>query len=470
MAIPNISGQSFVSVDFKTTLTADVSGGTWSSSDTSIAAVGSSTGIVTGVALGDVTISYTVGSDTGTFSMSVNPVRISNGFNLDRILPAFRERIGWHQPNTDDAPTLNTVNKTAISGRYYDRGFHQAVSILNFYNAQEDTEITDAEFNQLLQDADDACTMQILNAVFTRPAFIEHMPNFVRVWNMQPYLMPNQGNVVGYRMNIANGNFAAVLNSVALFFSDVATFNLYLYNDLLLPPVAQKEVTTVANSQTRVQLDWVMNYLNSSDYGGNPKGNMGGVMFLCYKQSEVHASNPNCYAIDEQLNLWTQGKVLGAFPFQSPESDVYAFARNNPSINFRSYGINIEYSCYRDYTQLVIQNPGLFDEAKGLAMAIYVIDEIANSSRVNGDNRLMRVNVADLARERDQAYPSKEFPFVAGLKARLQKEIKQLNARFNGRPEPASVGIGDGLKDVWADYYQGFDLRALPPRDTFSSR
>jgi len=89
MAIPNISGQSFVSVDFKTTLTSDVSGGTWSSSDTSIATV-SSLGVVSGVSLGDVVISYTVGSDVGTFSMSVNPVRISNGFNLDRILPAFR--------------------------------------------------------------------------------------------------------------------------------------------------------------------------------------------------------------------------------------------------------------------------------------------------------------------------------------------------------------------------------------------
>lgn len=469
MAIPNISGQSFVSVDFKTTLTADVSGGTWSSSSTSIATVNSS-GVVTGVALGSVTISYTVGSDVGTFSMSVNPVRISNGFNLDRILPAFRERLGWHQPSADGSPVINSTNRTAISGRYYDRGFHQAVSILNFYNAQEENTISDTDFNQLLQDADDACTMQIMNAVFTRPTFIEHMPNFVRVWNMQQYLMPNQGNVVGYRINIANGNYAAVLNSVALFFSDAATFNLYLYNDLLLPPVAQKEVTTEANTQTRVQLDWVLNYLNSSDNGGNTKGNMGGVIFLCYKQSEVHASNPNCFAIDEQMNLWTQGKVLGAFPFQSPESDVYAFARNNPSINFRSYGINIEYSCYRDYTQLVIQNAGLFDEAKGLAMAVYVLDEISNSSRVNGENRMMRANVADLARERDQAFPTREFPFVAGFKARYQKELKQLIDRFSGKPAPSSVNIGDGLRDVWADYYQGFDLRSLPPRDTFSSR
>jgi hypothetical protein len=470
MAIPNISGQAFVSVGFKTTLTADVSGGTWASSDTSIATVGSSTGIVTGVALGDVTISYTFGSDTGTLAMSVNPVRISNGFNLDRILPAFRERLGWHQPTVDDAPTLNASNKRATSGRYYDRGFHQASTVMNMYDAQETSTITDDDFNQLLQDADDACTMQILNAVFTRPAFIEHMPNYTRIWNMQPYLMPNQDNMVGYRMNIAQGDYAVVLNSVSLFFSDVATFNLYLYNDLLLPPVAQIEVTTEAYNQTRVQLGWVMNYLNSSDYGGNTQGNIGGVMFLCYRQSEVAESNPNCFAIDEQMNLWTQGKVMGAFPFQSPESDVYAFTRNNPSINFRSYGLNIEYTCYRDYTQYVIQNPALFDEAKGLAMAIYVIDTILNSNRVNGENRLNRYNATELARQLDQAYPSKEFPFVSGLKARLERELKMLNAKFNGRPQAGSIPVDQGLQDVWANYYQGFDLRALPPRDTFQSR
>jgi hypothetical protein len=467
MAIPIISGQQFVSVDFKTTLTVDASGGVWASTDTGIATV-TSGGVVTGVALGTATITYTATGGTGTFEMYVNPVRITNGFNLDRILPAMRDRMGWHQP-ASGTPALTQANKTAIGGRYYDRGFHQAVTILNYYDTQENNEITDAEFNQLLVDADDAVTMQVLTATFTQPTFIEHMPNFVRVWNMQQYLMPNQGNVVGYRMNIANGNFACVLNSVALFFSGVATFNLYLYNDLLLPPVAQKEVTTVANSQTRVQLDWVMNYLNSSNYGGNPNGNMGGVMFLCYKQSEVHASNPNCFAIDEQLNLWTQGKVMGAFPFQSPESDVYAFARNNPSINFRSYGINIEYSCYRDYTQLVIQNPGLFDEARGLAMAIYVIDAIANSTRKNGENNVMRYNVADLIRERDLSFATQDFPFMPGLRARLQKELKQLNARFNGKPVPGSINIGRGLQDVWADYYQGFELSALPPRDGFAS-
>ena len=466
MAIPVISGQSFVSVAFKTTLTADTLGGTWASSNTAIATV--SAGVVTGVALGNVSITYTVGVEVGTFAMSVNPVRITNGFNLDRILPAMRERIGWHQPNAA-APILTTENKRSVSGRYYDRGFHAAATVLNFYNAQGDRVITDDDFNQLLTDADDACTMQVLTSVFTRPSFIEHMPNYVRIWNCQPYLMPNQDNMVGYRINVANGNYAAVLNSVALYFSDVATFNLYLYNDLLLPPVAQIEVTTEANNQTRVQLDWVLNYINSSNNGGNTSGNMGGVVFLCYKQSEVAASNPNCFAIDEQLNLWTQGKVMGAFPFQSPEDNVTAFVRSNPSINFRSFGMNIEYSCYRDYTQLVIQNPGLFDEAKGLAMAIYVLDEITSSNRANSEQRDNSQNAMDLARERDQAYPSKDMPFVPGLKARLTRELKQLASRFDGKPVAGSVNIGEGLKDAWAQYYQGFDLRSLPPRDTFLS-
>lgn len=467
MPIPVITGQSFVSVGFQTTLVSDTSGGTWISNDTAIATVNSG-GVVTGISLGDVTIRYTVGSSIGTFAMSVNPVRITNGFNLDRILPAMRIRLGWHQPNATK-PILSTVNKTALSGRYYDRGFHQAVTALNFYNAQQDETTTDAAFNQLLTDADDACTMQVLNAVFTRPAFIEHMPNYVRIWNYQPYLMPNQGNMVGYRMNIANGNFAAVLNSVALLFSDVATFNLYLYNDLLLPPVAQVEVTTEANTQTRVQLDWVMNYINSSNNGGNTNGNVGGVMFLCYKQSEVAASNPNCFAIDEQMNLWTQGKVMGAFPFQSPEDNVYAFIRNNPSVNFRSYGLNIEYTCYRDYTQLIIQNPGMFDNAKGLAMAIYVANEIAYSTRVNGIERAMGENTRELTRQIEQAFPTQDLPFMGGLRANLERELKKLNAKFSGIPQPSSVNIGQGLEDVWAQYYQGFNIDALPPRDTFLS-
>ncbi len=72
---PSITGTLSACVGSGTTLGASVSGGTWTSSNTGIATIGSTTGIVTGVTAGTVTISYAVsGGCTGTAIYTVNAV------------------------------------------------------------------------------------------------------------------------------------------------------------------------------------------------------------------------------------------------------------------------------------------------------------------------------------------------------------------------------------------------------------
>lgn len=66
-----ITGTAIACVGYTTTLSHPVSGGTWSSSNTAIASVGSGTGLVTGVATGGANITYTV--SPGCFrSLAVN--------------------------------------------------------------------------------------------------------------------------------------------------------------------------------------------------------------------------------------------------------------------------------------------------------------------------------------------------------------------------------------------------------------
>ena len=72
--ISPITGPTGVCVGSSVTLFDSTSGGTWSSSNTSIATVGASTGIVTGVSSGVCTITYTVGSSYVTRSIAVNPL------------------------------------------------------------------------------------------------------------------------------------------------------------------------------------------------------------------------------------------------------------------------------------------------------------------------------------------------------------------------------------------------------------
>lgn len=74
-ALASISGTTNVCVGSSATLTTASSGGTWASSNTATASVDSSTGVVTGVASGNVTISYIKGGACyKTFAMTVNPL------------------------------------------------------------------------------------------------------------------------------------------------------------------------------------------------------------------------------------------------------------------------------------------------------------------------------------------------------------------------------------------------------------
>lgn len=79
-SIPATIGGTFVICESdNTTLTNATSGGVWSSSNTAVATVGSSTGTVTGVANGTATISYTVSGCYSTATLTVNqtPAAIS---------------------------------------------------------------------------------------------------------------------------------------------------------------------------------------------------------------------------------------------------------------------------------------------------------------------------------------------------------------------------------------------------------
>ncbi len=73
-----ITGASYVCVGATTSFTDTTSGGTWSSSNTSLATVDATTGVTTGVATGSVTISYirtnACGSSSATTTISVNDV------------------------------------------------------------------------------------------------------------------------------------------------------------------------------------------------------------------------------------------------------------------------------------------------------------------------------------------------------------------------------------------------------------
>lgn len=386
------------------------------------------------------------------FVPGVSPVvGLSNGFNIAEVMGAFQGRLGWSQPTLAGMPVISGQNQTSSSSRFYE-DFHASATIQKLYAAQPDKDISDADFNSLLQKMDRSVIMRCVNAIFSKPAKIEHGLVYERMSNVRNVPVPNSSMFCGYRMKVSNGNYAVMINSIALFFNGVATFNVYLFNDLTLAPLLVQQVTTMANSQTVINLNWILKYVDA---------NKGGLFYIGYFQDDLGAVQ----AVDEQLNMWADSRIYGAWPFQSGRRGALDFDRINPSVVFRTYGMNMEMSSYKDYTEAITRNAHLFDEARGLLMAIRVLEEVKNSARTNNTSRIAN-EMIKIDYDLDLAFPTKEAPFMAGLKAQLQRAFEQIYCNFFPKREATIVSIaGSYDRDEFA--YDSFDIKNLPPRERF---
>lgn len=457
MAAPApISGNYFVSVGYTTTLSCTTTGGTWSSGNAAVATVDTN-GVVTGKDAGAVIISYTNTDGAATFPLNVQEIMVTNGFNLDRLMPAMATRLGWLQTSTAGIPALSVVNMQSASGRYYN-DFHESCTLKNIYDLQEDSTQNNAdEFNAVLQNYNRKVLLRTVNAIFNKPPLIEHKLCYNRNYNLLPVAIPNNGKFVGYRVVVAPGNYAVVFNAISLFFNGVGTFNIYLFDDLVKAPLRTKSVTTEATSQTKVQLNWTVNY---------NAGTNGGVFFIGYFQNDTNTAG--IQALDEQLTLWNKSIVFGGTPFEANSIGETDFDRRNPNVNFYSYGLNLEISSYRDYTQVLIENAHLFDEPRGLTMGITVIEAMKNSTRTNTTQVQMQAILQRFEYDLNGSIPDGQgSPYVAGLRKQLQRALESINSVFVKKQEAISVTIIDAGTER-DSAYQGIDLQNLPPREALT--
>ncbi len=100
-------------------LTDATAGGTWSSSNTSVATVGSSTGIVTGVVMGSATITYTVTSSFGCQNSANYAITIGNAMPGSAVLPADTSLTLCH--GNPENLVLNTTG-TGLTYQWYMNG------------------------------------------------------------------------------------------------------------------------------------------------------------------------------------------------------------------------------------------------------------------------------------------------------------------------------------------------------------
>lgn len=360
---------------------------------------------------------------------------LSTGFDEAKVYAALTGRIGWRNPTLEGYDIVDTANAASLSGRYFNDGsFHPSCTIQNLKETQEDADIDDTEFNTFLTNLYRSICAGCVTSVFNNTEAIESGLIYKRSSvpaSSTPQLVTNSGKFVGIRVNVANGDYAVMIDSITVLLDGAKTFNLYIYKDFKTDPLVTKEITTTAYEETTVSVGEVLNYLSST--------NKGGVYYIGYYQDDLgDAKAVDCSPICNEF------KIVGFTSIEATTDATFGFNRYQYAANYSTYGLNIELSSYHDYTERVVNaaKAGLFDEYIGLAMATKVVEHAMNAQRLNGQAIQASAQLSQLYDQlNNEPDNAPGMPVSPGLKSRLKREVKKLQDAFKQHQKPISVSI-----------------------------
>lgn len=358
----------------------------------------------------------------------------TNGFNYAAVITALFGRIGWRNSTvTAYAGLAAGENLTARSQRYFN-DFHALVALPNIKNAQEDPAISDSNFNAWLSSLQRSVIMRCVNGVLNANEYIEQVLLFDRQ-GYNDLEIQNTGQFVGFEINIAKDNGIAVqIDGAILQFNEDVTFNLYLFKDGKKSPIWVHSVSAVAFEQTQVNFaDLILTYINSNTRGAR--------FYFGYFQSDLGTAK----AIREQITRRNKTYCFSAEPVYMKKNVDYTFNSNQRAFPIEPYGLNLEMSSFKDWTQAIIKKPSLFDELIGLTMAYVALELIVNSVRSNGTERILK-DVADkyaLLFAMDGAVPVSDTPQVSGLKQRIDRELKRVKAGIIPQKKSITINVAE---------------------------
>jgi hypothetical protein len=321
--------------------------------------------------------------------------------------------VGWRQDTTSNIPTVSAANLASTTGLYF-QDFSSLITLRNVYKCQEDTDITDGEFNTFLTNLTKAAIWKILNAVFSDNDFIENkvLYPFENSFNDT---ITNGSNFVGYEIKMPKRkDISWKINTVFTTFNGSDSVKILLFHSSKKTPIQTETISTTEDSEDSTTLSWD---LNQFDYAG-------GKYYIGYLQGGLTASAYN--------REWNKSNVQDCFntikfePVSISHTSETLFDVEDLDYEDETFGLNFDVTAYKDYSNIVVQNKHKFSNAIGLQVAADVLDLILKSVR---SNRIERITEGQVLFELEGLI-APELPRSLGIAKRLKSEIESLRANF----------------------------------------
>ena len=310
--------------------------------------------------------------------------------------------VGFRNSYNPKYAIIDNANQASRSGLYInDNPF---VKLESIKDSQDYAEILDADFNNFLRGKINTSIVNVANAVFNQPDYIDRQVLYKYALNkfsqnqtantspagnyVNTYVIPNGFNCYWFMVN-ENKNIAFKISRVLLEFNGTGNITLYLYNTSDVSKPLQTKQITITSPYQEVELDWICD-----NTGQGYKGDY----YIGYFQSECDPS------LQPFQRLYRAGMVLSTIDQLSIYRYNFAqFTDKTKSfdlIGFTPYnlynGVNPDITVYEDYTDLIVQNEKLFARAIQLDCQISLLSESIASIRSNRNERISGAYTAQI--------------------------------------------------------------------------
>lgn len=339
-------------------------------------------------------------------------------FNVDKIKQKVYGVVGFRQPYNPALPTLDADNLVSRSGHIVNDNPYVK---LDFLKGTEDyIDISDLEFNEALANKQKESIVNVCSSVFNKGAFLEQSLIYRNANNkVELESLPN--GFVGYEIEVTNQNDVVLsIPRILLEFDSTGSVEILLFNTSQKAPIQTKTVSITTDFQEEV-LGWK---LDNSDGYFKGKYYLGyistGLTVTPFKRNYESSDVQSCY---DNINV-QQISVLG-------HATNTLFDLNDVVNTEIGNGLNVDFSVYNDYTNIIIQNEHLFATAILYDLQISCLSQYLGSMTSNADQRRAEQLTVRILQEIEGQQGGDGFVKITGLRSKLIRSIDNIKEELD---------------------------------------
>lgn len=346
-------------------------------------------------------------------------------YDVLKIESNFSGLVGLRQPDNPDFFTLSSSNLASSSGLYVNDNPFAKLELLK--DTQDYIGINEDQFNtkltRVLNNSINAVVSSVFSGVGSQD-YLDRSRQFKFPMNRINLETLPDGFVYEKIEVYEKENIGIEITNVILDFDGVGDIELRLYSTAKSDSPVFTKVVTIDSKHKEVELNWKLD---------NTDGLIGGEFYLGYNNTSL--------AVTPFKRDYERSNIRSSYSCLRTNSGIIKGYTGSELWDLSSFdniaqstGLNLDITVFNDYTDLAINNKGLFAEAINMECQIQFLNEYVASTRSNKNQRLssqMFQSISETVITEDGRSFSKGLrPDLNSMINRVRKQIEKIERGY----------------------------------------